>query len=135
MSEEEIPLDKLAKVYLRMRDKLQELTREYESQAEEVKNQMDLVKGSMKDRLLALGATSSKTTAGTIILSQKTRYYAQDWDAMKQFIRDNDALDLFEKRLAQTNMATFLEQNPGVVPPGLQTQTEFDVSVRRPNAK
>jgi hypothetical protein len=135
MSEDEIPLDKLAKVYIRIRDAVQAKTKEFETEIEGLKEQMDQVKHLMKDRLLAQGATSSKTSSGTIILSQKTRYYAQDWDAMKQFIREHDALDLFEKRLAQTNMKQYLEQNPGVVPPGLQSQTEYDVAVRKPTAK
>jgi len=128
-------LDKLAKVYIKIRDRVQELTRVYEAEVEQLKEQQDQVKGAMKDQLLAMGATSSRTDAGTVILSQKTRYYAQDWDAMKNFIREHDALDLFEKRLAQKNVEQFLSDNPGVVPPGLQSQTEYDVAVRRPSAK
>lgn len=133
--DDNVPLDKLAKVYIRIRDVIQEKTRNFEAEIEALKEQQDAIKTEMKDRLLSLGMTSSKTAAGTIILSQKTRYYAQDWDAMKQFIREHDALDLFEKRLAQKNMEQFLTDNPGVVPPGLQTQTEYDVGVRRPTAK
>jgi hypothetical protein len=45
---------------------------------------------------------------------------------------DNHALELFEKRIAQSNMAQFLEENPGVVPPGLNSTSEFDISVRKP---
>ena len=135
MTEELIPLDKLAKVYIKIRDRVQELTRAYETEVEALKAQQDQVKHAMKDQLLAMGATSSRTDAGTVILSEKTRYYAQDWDAMKDFIREHDALDLFEKRLAQKNVEQFLSDNPGVVPPGLQSQTEYDVSVRRPSAK
>jgi hypothetical protein len=45
----------------------------------------------------------------------------------------HDALDLLEKRIAQTNMATFLEENPGVYPPGLNTTTEYQISVRKPS--
>ena len=135
MTDQPIPLDKLAKVYIKIRDRVQELTRVYEAEVEQLKEQQDQVKGAMKDQLLAMGATSSRTDAGTVILSQKTRYYAQDWDAMKNFIREHDALDLFEKRLAQKNVEQFLSDNPGVVPPGLQSQTEYDVAVRRPSAK
>jgi hypothetical protein len=133
--DDNVPLDKLAKVYIRIRDVIQEKTRDFEAEIEALKEQQDAIKTEMKDRLLSLGMTSSKTAAGTIILSQKTRYYAQDWDAMKQFIREHDALDLFEKRLAQKNMEQFLTDNPGVVPPGLQTQTEYDIGVRKPTAK
>jgi hypothetical protein len=56
---------------------------------------------------------------------------AQDWDAMKRFIIDHDAVDLLEKRIAQKAMSEFLTDNPGVVPPGLNTMTEVDVSVRK----
>lgn len=135
MSDTPVPLDKLAKVYIKIRERVQEMTRAYEAEVEALKEQQDQIKHAMKDQLLAMGATSSRTDSGTVILSQKTRYYAQDWDAMKDFIREHDALDLFEKRLAQKNVEQFLSDNPGVVPPGLQSQTEYDVSVRRAAAK
>ena len=51
---------------------------------------------------------------------------------MAEFIKEHDAIDLLEKRIAQTNMATFLEENPGVYPPGLNSVTEYAISVRKP---
>ena len=86
----------------------------------------------MKDQMLALGSSSIKTPEGTIILAQKVRYYTDDWDSFKQFVVEHDALDLFEKRIHQTNMVSFLDDNPGVVPSGLNSMTEYDVSVRKP---
>jgi len=129
---EQIPLDKLAKVYRKIYAKKQELTQEFETQLEELKAQEEEIKNAMKDQMLALGTTSVRTEGGTIILSQKTRYYTDDWDSFKQFVIENEALDLFEKRIAQKNMATFLEENPGVVPAGLNSMSEYAVSVRKP---
>jgi len=37
-----------------------------------------------------------------------------------------------EKRIAQTNMATFLADNPSLVPAGLNSTTEYAISVRKP---
>lgn len=51
---------------------------------------------------------------------------------MHRFILEHDALFLLEKRIAQTNMDDFLEQNPGDVPPGLNTTSELTVSVMKP---
>ena len=48
---------------------------------------------------------------------------------------ENDALDLLEKRIAQTNMAQFLEENPGVVPPGLNAFSDFEIRVTKPTGK
>lgn len=132
MSDEVVPLDKLAKVYRKIYSKINELTTEYESKLEVLKEQQEEIKNAMKDEMLALGTQSVKTDEGTIILSQKTRYYTDDWDSFKSFAMEHDALDLFEKRISQKNMALFLEENPGAVPAGLNSMSEVSVSVRKP---
>jgi hypothetical protein len=135
MSEQTIPLDKLAKVYRKMRDQISELTKEYDTQVELLKAQQDEIKNAMKEQMQALGVTSVRTDQGTVVLSVKTRYSTADWDSFKKFVLEHDALDLFEKRIAQLNMKQFLDENPGVVPPGLNSNSEYDVSVRKPTSK
>lgn len=127
-----VPMDKLAKVYRKMAARIQELTREYETQVEAIKAQQDAVKIALKDQMLKLGVSSVRTDQGTVVLSTTTRYNTQDWDSFKEFVKEHDAVDLLEKRIAQTNMRTFLEENPGLVPPGLNSMTEYNVSVRKP---
>ena len=127
-----VPMDKLAKVYRKMQQRIQELTQEYETQIEEIKRQQDVVKIALKDQMLALGMSSVRTDQGTVVLTTKTRYNTQDWDSFKEFVKEHDALDLLEKRIAQTNMGTFLADNPGLVPPGLNSVTEYGISVRKP---
>ena len=127
-----IPMDKLARVYRKMQTKIQQLTAVYETEVEVLKAQQEAVKTALKDQMLALGVKSVNTTEGTVILSTKTRYSTQDWDAFKEFMKEHDALDLLEKRIAQTNMATFLQENPTLVPPGLNSNSEYAVSVRKP---
>jgi len=127
-----VPMDKLAKVYRKMAAKIQELTTEYDAAVEEIKRQQDAVKTALKDQMLVMGVSSVRTENGTVVLSTKTRYNTQDWDSFKEFIKEHDAIDLLEKRIAQTNMGTFLDENPGVVPPGLNTMTEYAISVRKP---
>ena len=127
-----VPMDKLAKVYRRMAARIQELTQAYENEVEEIKRQQDAVKIALKDQMLVLGVSSVRTDQGTVVLSTKTRYNTQDWDSFKTFVLQHEAVDLLEKRIAQTNMATFLEDNPGLVPPGLNSLTEYAISVRKP---
>lgn len=132
MTEETVPLDRLAKVYIKIRDKIAEMTKDYESQVEALKVQQSAVADSIKEQLRAANALSAKTEYGTVSLVTKTRYIAQDRDAMKAFILEHQAIDLLEMRIAQVNMGKFLEENPGVVPAGLNTLSEVTVSVRRP---
>ena len=131
-TEVSVPMDKLAKVYRRMQSRIQELTTQYESEIEDIKRQQDVVKIALKDQMLKLGVSSVRTDQGTVVLSTKTRYNTQDWDSFKEFIKEHDALDLLEKRIAQTNMSTFLADNPNLVPAGLNSTTEYAISVRKP---
>ncbi len=130
-----IPLDRMAKAYRKIRSKLDELRTEYDTKEAELKAELDVISSAMKDQLLASGVTSVKTEQGTIILGKTTRYSTTDWDAFKQFVREEDALDLFERRIAQTNMAKYLEQNPEKLPPGLNSNSEYTISVRKPGAR
>jgi hypothetical protein len=133
----EIPLDRLAKLYIKMRDKGQELTRIYENEYETIKLQMATVAGAMKDQIRALGPEikSVKTEHGTIMLTTSTRYYADDWDAFGKYVIEQGDIGLLEKRVAQGNMKQFLADNPDAAPPGLNSVSEISVSVRKPAAK
>lgn len=127
-----VTLDKLAHIYIKMRDKLSQLTRDYEAAEAKIKEQQAEVAAVMKDRLKALGANSAATTHGTVTLKTSTRYYFQDWEAAHRFILEQEAPYLLEKRVSQAMMKEFLENNPGMVPPGLNTMSELTVSVTKP---
>ena len=135
MSEEAIPLDKLALIYRKIRDKIAALTKEYDTQVELLKAQQDEIKFAMKDQMKALGVKSVRTDLGTVTLTTKTRYNTQDWDSFKDFVLEHRLVDLLEKRIAQTNMITFLEENPGLVPPGLNAFSDFEIRVTKPTSK
>lgn len=132
-SEPQVPLDKLTRVYIKMRTAIQEVQKEYDDKLAALKEQQDAVKMAIKERMLSLGTTSARTDFGTVILAKKTRYSTNDWASFKEFIINNDAIDLLEKRIAQKNMELFLTENPGLVPPGLNSDSEYDISVRKPS--
>lgn len=127
-----IPLDKLAKVYRKIKTQIDTLTQEYDTKVETLKAQQEEIKFAMKDLMRAMGSTSVRTESGTVTLMTKTRYETQDWDSFKKFIIEHEVVDLLEKRIAQGNMGKFLEENPGLVPPGMNSRTEFEIRVTKP---
>lgn len=127
MSDEEVPIDKLIKIYIKMRDAKQA----FEKQASGVEEQMDIVKGKILDACNAVGASSLRTPFGRVVRTVKTDYSTTDWDSMHSFMRDNDALDLLQRRIHQTNMKTFLEEHPDKLPPGLNSDSRYDITVYR----
>ena len=132
MENEAVPMDTLAKVYLKIRTKIQEKTQLHEKEVAELELQKSEIAAAMREQMKAAGAKSINTAYGTVMLSIKTRYSTQDWDSFKTFIMQNNAVDLLERRIAQKNMATFLEANPGAVPPGLNADSQYEVTVRKP---
>ena len=128
---EVISSDKLAEIYIKIRDKRAELKEKFEEQDNELKAQQDLLAEQMLALCHEQGADSIKTPAGTIIRKVDTRYWTTDWDSMYQFIQEHDAYPLLERRLHQTNLKQFLEENPNLLPAGLQADSKYTVVVRR----
>ncbi len=122
---EAIPLDKLVAIHTKIKAKQAQL----DKALADLEEQREEVRLAIKDQMKALGLTSVKTSSGTVSLMKSTRYNTQDWDSFKAFVLEHQVVDLLEKRIAQSNMAQFLEENPGVLPPGLNSVTGFDIRV------
>jgi hypothetical protein len=127
----EVPADKLAEIYIKIRDKRAEIKEKFEAEDASLKEQQDLLAEEMLEVCYENNADSIKTPAGTIIRKVDTRYWTTDWDSMYQFIQEHDAYPLLEKRIHQTNLKQFLDENPNLLPAGLQADRKYTVVVRR----
>jgi hypothetical protein len=132
LSETAVPLDRLTKIYRKIKAEIDTMTQEYDTKLETLKAQQDEIKFAIKDQMKAMGLTSVKSPFGTVSMRQSTRYNTNDWGSFKEFILEHGAIELLEKRIAQTNMAQFLEENPGVLPPGLNSHSEFNIVITKP---
>lgn len=128
---EDISVDKLVTVYIKMRDKRSTLLREYEEQDGAIKEQMEVLEGKLLDLCKSIGADSLKTQHGTVIRTVKTRYWTSDWNSMHKFIMEHNMPDLLEKRVSQTAMKQLLEENPDMMPPNMNVDSRYAVTIRR----
>ena len=126
-----IPVDKLTRAYVKIRDAREELKREFEAKDAELKEQLEMLESELLEICKTTGTDSLRTPFGTVTRSVKTRYWASDWARMHEFINEHGAPFLLEKRVAQREMADWLEQHPDLVPPGLNTDSRYGVTVRR----
>ena len=98
-----------------------------------------MVLGSLAKELLEIckstGQDGGKTPFGSFTRSVKTRYWTSDWQSMYEFIKEHDAPFLLEQRIHNTHMKQFLEENPDELPMGLNTDTKYVISVRKPSNK
>jgi hypothetical protein len=130
-----VSVDKLAALYIKIRDKRATNKKAFEAEDTDLEEQMQVLATEMLDVCKGMNADSIRTEHGTIIRSVKSRYWTNDWDSMYEFIEGQGAFGLLEKRLHQTNMKDFLAENPDVYPKGLNVESEYTVVVRRAKEK
>lgn len=126
-----VPVDKLVKVYLKMNAKHSELKSAFEAEEKKLKDQMAKVKAALLVYCKEQNLDSVKTAEGLFYRTVRTSYWTNDWESMGKFIVEHGAPELLEKRLHQGNMKQFLEEHPDLLPPGLNVDSEYSITVRR----
>jgi hypothetical protein len=125
MMTEEVNTEKLAKIYVKIRDKRREL----EKQVAELKEQQDTVGSQLLEICKAEGAQTIRTQFGTVSRRITKNYWTSDWDSFFKFLKDNDAFSLMQQRINSTNMGQFLEENPDLHPPGLNADVNQTIVI------
>jgi hypothetical protein len=124
-------IDVLVKAYIKLRSAKDDLRRNYDLQDKDLQDQMNIIQSEILDFCRNSGLDSLKTKYGTAMRSVKERYWCTDWDSFRTFVKENDAIELFEKRIHQTNMKQFMETNPELLPPGMNIEREYSITIRK----
>ena len=126
-----VSVDKLVSAYVNLRDKRSELSAKYKEQESELREKQDKVKLALLEYCKEHEVDSVRTASGLFYRTVKQRYWTSDWEAMHRFVMQHEVPDFLEKRLNQGVVKQFLEENPEAVPPGLNTDVEYVVNVRK----
>lgn len=122
-----VPAEKLVRVYLKMKTAKSDL----EVQVKKIDAQMDQVKAALLAYCKEQSLESVRTTEGLFYRSVKKRYTTNNWEAMGKFVLEHQVPELYEKRLHQGNIQQFLEEHPDLLPPGLNVDSEYTITVRK----
>jgi hypothetical protein len=128
---EDPKLTKLVRVYLKMKEKKDEIDNAYKEEVQTLADQMSKVKGALLDYCKEHGVEGARTKAGLFYRTTATNYWTNDWASMHEFVLEHKVPDLLEKRLHQGNVKQFLEEHPDVLPPGMNAETKYQISIRR----
>lgn len=133
METTKVPVEKLVKVYLKMKAKKTELDTAYKTEMDALEEKMRKVKRAMLDYCKEHNLDSVKLAdgSGMFYRTVKQNYWTNDWESMGRFIVEHKIPELLEKRIHQGNMRQFLEENPELLPPGLNVDSEYTITVRR----
>jgi hypothetical protein len=135
MADANTPLDGLVMEYRNLRDTIRDREAEHEEELAKLREQLDAISAKLLAVCKETGADSIKTPAGTVSRRVRSRYWTTDWQAMYNFILQNDAPYLLEQRIHNGNLKEFLDNNPDKLPIGLQIDSKYVIQVRKPAAK
>lgn len=131
MTDEKVSVEKLTRIYLKIRDKRSEISAAFKKEDDDLKDKQDRVKRALLDYCKEHNVESVRTESGLFYRSVKKKYWTSDWESMHKFIIEHQVPDFLTKSLNQTNVQQFLEENPDLLPPGLNVDSEYVISVRK----
>lgn len=120
-------IERLMKAVIKIREKIAANEQETKTMKQE-KSELDAI---LIEACRLLKSDSLKNQVGTLTRRVKKRYWTTDWTSMYKFIKDKDLIEFMEKRLNQTNIKEYIAENPDELPPGLNTSSEYTVSIRK----
>jgi enamine deaminase RidA (YjgF/YER057c/UK114 family) len=121
----------LVNVYIKIRDAKEIKKKQMEAEIADLDQQLAAVEQELLEICKTTGQDGGKTQYGSFTRAVKTRYWTSDWDSMYKFIREHDAPDLLERRIAQGNFAQFIQENPDKMPAGVNIEAKYSITVRR----
>ena len=127
----DITAEKLTKAYIKIRDERAKLSAEYKEKDSVLSRQLERVKQGLLDYCNDHSVESVRTSEGLFYRSVKQKFWTNDWEKMHAFIMEHNVPELLEKRLNQTNLKQFLEENPESQPYCLNVDSEYSMSVRK----
>ena len=132
---ESVPVNDLVTAYRKLRAAITEAEEAYEARVASLKEKLDLVSGELLNFCNTQNLDCVNSPVGTVSRRVQTRYWTTDWEKMNEFIVENEAVHLLEKRIHNGNMKQFLEENPDALPIGLQVDNKYVIQVRKPSEK
>jgi hypothetical protein len=126
-----IDTEKLAKVYIKIRDARRDLKKKFDEEDGALKAKLEKIEGVMLTFLNENKQESARTTVGTFFKQEEVTPTAADWDAIYKWIKKNDAFEMLERRIKKTFVSEYMEAHKGSIPPGVSVYREYVVRVRR----
>jgi hypothetical protein len=130
-----VSIEDMVEAYRNVRDTIAKRKEVFEAQMEKLEKSLEVISSSILEFCNEHNLDSVKTPMGTVSRRVQSRYWTNDWESMYNFVVDQNIPFVLEKRIHNGNMQQFLDENPDLMPMGLQLDRKFVIQVRKPNKK
>lgn len=127
-------VDDVVALYVKLRGEKGAIKAQADEAINKVDVKLDKLEAWIKTKADEQGVTSFKTNHGTAFLTTVDYASVDNWDAMLKFVKENNAYDMFEKRVSKTAVRGYIDATKQV-PSGVTYGTRIEVNVRKPTKK
>jgi phage pi2 protein 07 len=127
-----IPIEDLTRTYLNLRAERSVLSKQFKDKDAELVEAQEKVKAALLQHCEEQGLESVKTAEGLVYKTTTEKYWTYDWERMHDFIMEHRVPELLDRRINQKHLREFLEDNPNLMPKGLNKTVDVSVTVRKP---
>ena len=130
-----VSIEEMVEAYRKVRDTIAKRKEAFEAQMDQMEKSLEVISSAILDFCNEHNLDSVKTPMGTVSRRVQSRYWTSDWESMYNFVVAQNIPFVLEKRIHNGNMQQFLDENPDLMPAGLQLDRKFVIQVRKPNKK
>lgn len=127
----EFDTHKLIRVHQKISAARSKLKAEYDVADGKLKEQLATVEAAMLQFLNETKQKTAKSDNGYFYWEEKMTPSGSDWKALFNWVKKEDAFDVFHKRLSSTFIKTYMEGHDKALPPGVSIHRERIISVRK----
>jgi hypothetical protein len=133
-SPQSMDLERLARIWRKMDDAMDNLKADCEAEVAKIKVQQDQLSAVLLGQMHAMKADKLETVAGVIERKEETHVNAADWGAIWRFIVENNKFEFVQKRLTSSEILKWRAVHDAL-PPGMSTFTKYKLSVKKPGGR
>tara|TARA_R110000824_G_scaffold305445_3_gene493262 strand:+ start:499 stop:933 length:435 start_codon:yes stop_codon:yes gene_type:complete len=141
MTEEtDLDLELLAETVIKIREEIAKVQKEADKKINKLKQDREKIEAHLHAHCLKVGKGKSMSVSlgnTTTMLQTRDKWWTSDWNAFYEWIVENNAFDCLEKRIKQSGMRQFIEENPSdaegsiPLPYGIKNDSSYKIVVRR----
>jgi len=121
-------------MYLKLRSRKEAIENEVKDKVSGIKEKMSKIEAWIQHKADKDGVTSfSSKGVGTAFLTKTDYASVADWDAVLNYVKEHEAYELLERRVAKKAVRELIEEH-GQVPSGITYGTRVGINIRKANA-
>lgn len=121
------------KAYMQLRTEKDRIELNAKAKVAVLKEQMNKLEVYLLSKMEQDGVSSYKSPYGSAFKTMSDFASVADFDALLEFVRDNDAWHLLERRVKKEAVKSYIEDGQPV-PPGVNYGQRIDIGFRKPTA-